>query len=150
MQNESFVCGIVSSIPDINEFENLLERCENNRVRQATKGSSLNEKVTAIKKQLTELSRIMSTASKIKLDLSKGTQQLSLTATQKHSNLCSFVTLATQIKSMILKENLLGKLKRRVDQQQSRKSKPIAEIVDDCLILRCYNSGLTWEKAYLN
>ena len=47
-------------------------------------------------------------------------------------------------------ESLLSKLKKRIDQQKKRDSRPIAEVVTSELNTECFNSNLTWEKAYLD
>jgi len=92
----------------------------------------------------------MAEVSEIKVDVGQELQHLSAVAAHKFSWLCDIVVFTADIKNLIAKEELLGKLKKLIDQQALTKSKSIRDIVETKMNIRCYNSNLTWEKAYFN
>jgi len=120
LNNEAFVKGLEVNIVLINKFEDLFQQYDNNQVRQSAKPSDLSIKVYKIKERLKELIILMKKASKIKLDASKGTLNLSVAASQKHASLCSIVSLASEIRCAISDDQIIKKLKKRVDQQKQR------------------------------
>ena len=78
------------------------------------------------------LKKKMQETSKIKIDISKGTYiiSVSVTSTKKNTELTDAVARASAIKNFIQSESLLSKLKKRIDQQKKRDSRPIAKLVN--------------------
>ena len=76
------------------------------------------------------LKKKMQETSKIKIDISKGTYIISVTSTKKNTELTDAVARASAIKNFIQSESLLSKLKKRIDQQKKRDSRPIAKLVN--------------------
>ena len=76
------------------------------------------------------LKKKMQETNKIKIDISKGTYIISVTSTKKNTELTDAVARASAIKNFIQSESLLSKLKKRIDQQKKRDSRPIAKLVN--------------------
>ena len=64
--------------------------------------------------------------------------------------LTDVVARASEIKNFIQCESLFLKLKKHNEQQKKQDSRPIAEVVTSELNVECFDSNLTWEKAYLD
>ena len=92
----------------------------------------------------------MQETSKIKIDISEGTFIISVTSTIKNTELTDGIAYTSEIKNFIQSESLLLKLKKCIDQQKKQDSRPITKVVTSELNIECFNSNLTWEKAYLD
>ena len=64
--------------------------------------------------------------------------------------LTDVVARASEVKNFIQCESLFLKLKKHNEQQKKQDSRPIAEVVTSELNIECFDSNLTWEKAYLD
>ena len=137
IENETFINGLEPSIKVINDFEKAVKLNEKNQIQKPLKTSDLQAKVSRVKTLLNKLTEKMQETSKLKSDISKGAYIISVTSTKKNTELTDAVARTSEIKNFIQSESLLSKLKKRIDQQKKRDSRPIAEIVTSKLNIEC-------------
>ena len=146
MNNSSFTSGMVTSLPPIQRFMEVIEDYDKNISR--SRMTSLQSIVSVARKNIDAIKLCMVEASHIKFDLSQGTQILSKSATRKNAMLTNILALSLANKRYFEKERLLYKIKKRMDQVKEKVSEPIKAAAQNEISFSCLNAQLSWENAY--
>jgi len=148
MGNESFVEGMYGAVQTINNFNVEYSLYQKNQTRN--KISQLSKDIEKVKVGIEEIQVVMLNASKVKLVLSKGTENLSRTAMEKNSELTKVVATANKVKKMITATDLMRKLKKRNQEHRRNEKDRLTQLLTPDLKITCYNSTLSWNVAYIN
>ena len=146
LSNKAFVVAMATSLPIITKYEHAADIYTKNQMRK--RESKLLEDINVISLKIKNLNDKMNEASGITLELSQGTHNLSLSATQKNSLLSSIAASASEICKNIAENKLIYKINKRSNQQTETRNKDIKEIVKPTLEFSCYNTELAWRKAF--
>ena len=88
-------------------------------------------------------------ASEIKIDVTKGLELLSVSASAKNTALVKCVTLAAEVVGEIYRSNVINGIRKQMRQNSLKKEQNLAEIFRSNMSLTCFNSELSWTDAFL-
>ena len=147
LNNQSFISGMRPYLDEFISFNDVLNSYQNTKVRQGRK-TDLQQHLEKIKNKHDTLYEQLVNASKLSLDLSMGTSILCQRSANKLSILTVVVTIATEIAQQIKTTNAVPKMKKRIDQCKPIAQKTVEKISSYETLFKCYNSSLTWDKAF--
>lgn len=151
LNNNSFIDGISNASNVIIEYMKLKNTYKDQQVRVRK-----DKKMYAILHSLTvkteQLKMKMVDASKIKVNSIQGLSNVIISAKAKELILTDILTLSISVKEEIKNSDIINKIRKRVTQRISEltknKIKETTEFKD--YNLKCLNTSLSWEKAFLN
>ena len=147
VNNTSFVEGIVNDNKNIVQFHNLYTTYDASHSRKRT-DTELSKITNNIRSSISD--NVMIKASEVQISTKSGLETMMQSMQGKNNLLKDILTSALGISNLIQVTSVIYKMRKRISQLQDKTKGTIKGAISNSTILKCMNTKLTWDSAYIN
>ena len=149
LNNDSFVDRFAVETRPLLTFLTKYEKYKLTIVRQR-KGTDLFKSISSINENVHTLKKRMYDASEIVIKTTSGLSQLMTSAKAKEEILKDILTTTMIVSNMITASNVNNKMQKRTTRVTENKEQIKKAIHHSDLNLKCFNTSLLWEQAFID